>query len=181
MIRLLSFVMAAALGAQTTPVTVQKLTSPQKALRFEVIVPASIDAVWEAFSTPAGLKTWLWSDVRVDLKPGGDWLVLFPGRAGSPPSTGGGTIVSFVPRQRLEVRALAPERFPTVRQQRTTAVFEFERVTSQSTKVTLTQTGWKEGKEWDEAYEYLAAGNAELLAQLFARFTSGPIDWTRIQ
>ena len=26
------------------------------------------------------------------------------------------------------------------------------------TKVTLTQTGWQQGKEWDEAYEYLAMG-----------------------
>jgi len=31
------------------------------------------------------------------------------------------------------------------------------------TKVTLMQTGWKQGKEWDEAYEYLAGGNAQLL------------------
>lgn len=26
----------------------------------------------------------------------------------------------------------------------------------EKTRVTLTQTGWKAGKEWDAAYEYLA-------------------------
>jgi len=36
--------------------------------------------------------------------------------------------------------------------------------------VTLTQTGWKQGKEWDDAYQYLSSGNAQLLAQLHRRF-----------
>jgi uncharacterized protein YndB with AHSA1/START domain len=181
MIRVMALVIAAVLTAQTSPVAVQKLTSPEKALRFEVVAPAPVDAVWTAFSTQAGLQTWLWSDVQVDLKPGGDWLVRFPGRAGSPPSTGGGTIVSFVPGQRLEIRALAPDQFPTVRRERTTALFEFQPITPGSTRVTLTQTGWKTGPEWDAAYEYLAGGNAELLTQLLARFTSGPIDWTKLK
>jgi uncharacterized protein YndB with AHSA1/START domain len=152
MIRLMAFVMAAVLGAQNSPVTVQKLSRPEKALRFEVAVPASIDAVWVAFSTQAGLQTWLWRDAQVDLRPGGDWLVLFPGRGGSAPSAGGGTIVSFVPRQRLELRALAPERFPRCGRNRR-AVFEFQSLTPQSTRVTLTQTGWKTGQEWDDAYD----------------------------
>ena len=38
------------------------------------------------------METWLWKDTRVDLRPGGDWLVLY-----TPTATGGGTIVSFVP------------------------------------------------------------------------------------
>jgi hypothetical protein len=42
------------------PVTVTKIASPQKALRFEVTVPASLDEVWAAFTTPDGLAAWLW-------------------------------------------------------------------------------------------------------------------------
>jgi hypothetical protein len=63
-----------------------------------------------------------------------------------------------------------------VRRERTTAVFDFEPLDGQ-TRVTLTQTGWKQGKEWDEAYDYLAKGNAQLLEQLRYRFVKGPIDW----
>ena len=33
----------------------------------------------------------------------------------------------------------------------------------------LVQTGWKPGKEWDDAYEYLAGG-AQLLGMLHRRF-----------
>jgi uncharacterized protein (TIGR03067 family) len=132
-----------------------------------------VDDVWAAFTTKAGMETWLWKEARVDLRPGGDWLVLF-----SEASTGGGTIVSFEPKRRLVVKALAPGKFPTVRKEGTTATFEFEPYGRASTRVTLIQTGWREGKEWDDAYEYLASGNAQLLMQLWNRFVTGPMDWS---
>ncbi len=173
----LMMILAAAIhvSAQPAPaVKVEKVAAPEKLLRFEVTVPASLDDVWNAFSTRDGAVTWLWSDVRIDMRPGGDWLVLYPGGA-----TGGGTIISFEPKRELVVRALAPEQFPTVRAERTNATFGFEAVTPTSTKVTLVQTGWKSGKEWDDAYEYLAGGNAQLFAALKRRFETGPIDWHR--
>jgi len=153
-------------------VTVTKIDSPEKALKFEVTVPATLDQVWRAFTTKEGAQEWLWRDMSVDLREGGDWIVRFPG------STGGGTIASFEPMRSITIRALAPERFPEVRRERTTAVFTFERVESR-TKVTPQQTVWKKGKEWDDAYDYLAVGNAQLLNQLLARFKNGPIDWNR--
>jgi uncharacterized protein YndB with AHSA1/START domain len=125
-----------------------------------------------AFTTQEGLATWLWRDVRVDLRVGGDWLVLFPGG-----KTGGGTIVALEPKRYVTMKAMAPEQFPTVRETRTNARFEFKAVTPTTTSVTLLQTGWREGREWDEAYEYLAAGNATLLQQLHRRFASGPLTW----
>jgi uncharacterized protein YndB with AHSA1/START domain len=155
------------------PVTVTRVASPERALRFEVIVPGSLDEVWAAFTTNDGLAAWLWRDVRVDARPGGDWLALFPG------STGGGTIVSLAPKQQLVIAALAPDRFPTVRKERTRAAFAFAAVTPDSTKVTLVQTGWKAGDEWDAAYDYLAGGNAELLNQLYQRFVTGPVVWPK--
>ena len=155
------------------PVAVADAAGDGKALVIAVTVPASRAEVWKAFSTQAGLSTWLAPDTTVDLKPGGDWLVHFPGG-----STGGGTIVSFVPEKEIVIAALAPDKFPTVRAQRTRARFEFE-AHGGSTVVRLTQTGWKDGAEWDRAYEYLTAGNAQLLAALYHRFVHGPTDWSK--
>ena len=150
-----------------------------KMLRVEVTVPATRAEVWKAFSTSEGLSTWLAPNAVVDLRPGGDWIVRFPGHsAGVPGSSAGGTIVSFVPLKEIVLSALAPEKFPTVRAQRTTAKFELEDH-GKGTLVRLTQTGWKDGDEWDRAYEYLTAGNAELLATLHKRFVSGPIDFSK--
>ncbi len=153
-------------------VKVTRLDSP-KALKFEVVVPGKIEDVWAAFTTSAGLNTWLWKDCTVDLREGGDWIVHYPGGA-----TGGGTIVSFKPGKQVIIHAMAPEKFPEVRKAGTTAAFDFE-AEGEKTRVTLTQTGWKQGKQWDEAYEYLAGGNAQLLGQLNYRFTKGPIPWEK--
>lgn len=165
----------AVLAVQVPTVSVQQISTPEKALRFEVLVPASLDQVWTAFTTQAGLQSWLWKDARVDLRPGGDWIVQY-----TPTATGGGTIVSLVPRTEVVMRALAPERFPAVRRERTTATFRFE-AAGAATRVTLLQTGWQGGAEWDAAYEYLAKGNAQLLTQLRERFVSGPIDWSKFK
>jgi uncharacterized protein YndB with AHSA1/START domain len=169
-----ALVLAAVMAAPTHaagPVTVTKVTSPAKALRFEVTVPGSLDEVWAAFTTADGLASWLWREVRVEARPGGDWLAIFP------QSTGGGTILSLTPKRQIVISALAPDRFPVVRETRTQATFEFSPTSPSSTKVTLVQTGWKSGAEWDAAYDYLAGGNAELLNQLYQRFATGPIAW----
>jgi uncharacterized protein YndB with AHSA1/START domain len=150
-----------------------KMASADKVLVLEVTVPAPLNAVWEAFTTSTGLSTWLTPGAVVDLKEGGEWTAHFPGG-----STGGGTILSFVPEKELVLSALAPDKFPTVRATRTKARFQFE-ANGDSTVVRLTQTGWKDGEEWVKAYEYLTVGNAQLLATLHHRFVNGPIDWTK--
>ena len=148
-----------------------KTASPPQQFTIEIEVPAPVGEVWHAFSTSEGLSTWLFPNATVDLKPGGDWLVHFPNG-----NTGGGTIVSFVPEKELVIAALAPEKFPTVRAERTRAVFSFE-PRGNATVVRLTQSGWKSGDEWTKADEYLVAGNAQLMATLHKRFVEGPVDW----
>ena len=150
-----------------------KAGTPPRQFAIEVEVPAPVGEVWHAFSTSEGLSTWLFPNATVDLKPGGDWLVHFPSG-----NTGGGTIVSFLPEKELVIAALAPEKFPTVRAERTRAVFTFE-PHGNSTIVRLTQSGWKSGDEWTKAYEYLVAGNAQLMATLHKRFVEGPVDWEK--
>src|SRR5580704_5461867 len=71
-----------------SPVEVIRVSQPDKALKFEVVVAARPADVWQAFTTSAGLDTWLWQDCTADLREGGDWIVHFPGG-----KTGGGTIV----------------------------------------------------------------------------------------
>ena len=163
---------ASAVFAQS-PVKVTKQSTPEKALIFETTIPASRPAVWEAFTTSKGLSTWLTPGAVVDLRKGGEWTAHFPGG-----STGGGTILGFVPEQEITIAAMAPEQFPHVRAERTTARFQFF-AQGPSTIVRLVQTGWKTGEEWDKAYDYLAGGNAQMLETLLRRFMNGPIDWAK--
>lgn len=147
---------------------------PVKRLDFEVIVPASQQEVWTAFTTKEGMESWIAPSARVDLSLGGVWEVGYQGA-----QPGGGTILSYVPIEMLSLHAMAPEAFPTVRKEGTIAVFFFERLGEKQTRVRLAQVGWKQGEEWDKAFDYLSQGNAILLNMLLKRFTKGPTDWKR--
>jgi uncharacterized protein YndB with AHSA1/START domain len=159
-------------AAQESPVRVTKTSVPQKRLDFEVEIPARVDEVWKCFSTRKGMITWITPDAEVDMRPGGAWLAKYPGEL-----PGGGRIVSFEPEQFLTLHAMAPEQFPTVRKEGTTAVFTFDAVDEHRTIVHLSQVGWKSGAEWETAYEHLSRGNAILLTQLRNRFLNGPVNW----
>ena len=157
-----------------SPVKVTKVPEPHKALIFEVTIPAPVKDVWTAFSTSAGLSTWLTPGAVVELRAGGEWTAHFPDG-----KTGGGTILKFVPQREMVISAMAPEWFPTVRAERTTADFHFSAIDARTTRVRMEQTGWKSGPEWDKAYDFLADGNAQLLETLRRRFVSGPLDWAK--
>src|SRR5436853_165064 len=139
MTRALLFLSPAIIALAQSPVTVMKKPAPDKALIFEVTIPAPRTAVWNAFATSDGLSTWLTPGAVVDLRKGGEWTAHYPGG-----KTGGGTIVSFVPEQEIVLAALAPEQFPNVRVERTLARFQFV-ANRQQTLVRLTQTRWKNG------------------------------------
>jgi uncharacterized protein YndB with AHSA1/START domain len=164
---------AAGIAFAQSPVRVVKQAGPEKALIFEVTIPAPRASVWHAFATSEGLSTWLTPGAVVDLRKGGEWTAHFPGGR-----TGGGTILSFVPEQEMIMSAMAPEQFPTVRAERTIARFRFI-AKGESTIVRLEQTGWKTGEEWERAYDYLARGNTQLLEALLRRFVDGPFDWSK--
>ena len=170
---LLGLLLTAAFAASPEKVVANDASSG-KLLILTITIPAPRTEVWKAFATSEGLSTWLTPNAVVDLRRGGEWTAHYPGG-----KTGGGTIISFVPEQEIVISAMAPEQFPTVRSVRTHARFRFES-RGNATIVELEQTGWQQGEEWDKAYEYLFAGNAELLATLHHRFVNGPIDWAKV-
>jgi uncharacterized protein YndB with AHSA1/START domain len=180
LVLVISTMLVAPASAKTTATfdrgAVHVVTSDDpKRIDWDVVVSASLDAVWDAFTTQAGLTSWIAPGATVDLRSGGDWLALFPGAA-----PGGGTIVVYQPKTLLVIRAMAPEKFPTVRRERTLAVFTFSAQSAGATEVHLAQTGWQDGDEWTAAYAYLTNGNAQLLGLLYQRFTKGPIDWSKM-
>ncbi|MFN2634756.1 MAG: SRPBCC domain-containing protein [Thermoanaerobaculia bacterium] len=69
-------------------VKVTETRSPAKRLYFEVVVPATPERVWAAFTTSEGLTTWLAPSAKVRLELGGEWQVSFGSGA---PSGGNGS------------------------------------------------------------------------------------------
>ncbi|MDX1745861.1 MAG: SRPBCC domain-containing protein [Halobacteriales archaeon] len=153
---------------------------PEKRLAWELVVPASVPEVWNAWTTAEGIATWSAPAGHVELRRGGVWEAYFKpdapkGQRGSEDNE----IVNYVPGRMLFIRAGAPVRFPTVRAEKTSFLLTLTPLGDHHTIIHAVQTGWKEGAEWDEAFEHMAQANAVWLDWLHQRFTTGPIDWSR--
>lgn len=179
-ILLLSMTGAAALDAAAADVVLQgavQVTAsdgPGRFAAFELIVPASLDEVWRVLSTSDGLAEWAGPAAFVDLRRDGQWDVYF--KPDAPPGQRGSEnrLIGFVPERLLLIEAGAPPQFPTVKAEKTLAIFEIEPLNATHTRVRMTQTGWKNGAEWDAAFSYLLDANATWLGWLHARFAEDP-------
>jgi hypothetical protein len=72
----------------------------------------------------------------------------------------------------------APPNFPDIRAQRTFVVVRMEPVGDSQTRVTLHHSGWGDGGNWDKTYAYFDRAWGNVLANLKARYETGPVDWT---
>lgn len=151
----------------------------ERRLKWELVVPASVDEVWETWTTADGIASWSAPAGHVELRRGGTWEAHFnPERPKGQRGSDANEIVDFDPGRLLVIRAGAPLKYPTVRAEKTMFYLTLTPVGRHHTLVQAMQTGWKSGPEWAEAFEYLAKANATWLDWLHQRFTSGPIDWT---
>jgi len=128
--------------------------TPRAILR-EATVPIPRAEAWRAWTTEAGLCSFFAETVRVELRPGGPFEILFSedapeGERGAE----GCTVLAFEPERLLAVSWNAPPQFTQVRQQRTQVVLHFEDAGSGAARVRLVNHGYGEGEEWDQVYAY---------------------------
>lgn len=154
------------------------MSGKMKQIYKEMKVAASVSDVWSAFTTPEGIKTFFSPDAKIELKLGGSYEIYFypPENAGNRGSEGC-NVLSFIPERMLSFTWNAPPEFPHVRKERTWVVLEFEDLKNNSVLVKLTHLGWKEGKEWNEVYNYFDRAWGVVLTRLRKRFEEGPTKW----
>jgi len=148
-----------------------------KILRKEAITSNPISDVWTLWTTNDGITSFLAPKANIRLEVQGPYEIFFDPEA---PlgfrGTEGCKVIGFDPMKTLSVEWKAPPQFPNVRRQKTCVDIYFERVEA-LTKVRVAHSGWQEGEEWDEAYEFFDHAWDLDLARMQQRFSSGPIDW----
>lgn len=151
----------------------------ERAIAKEVVVDATLEQAWDAWTTREGITSFFAPDARIEPRVGGAFQVYFDPTA--EPGLQGADDMRFMalqPKKMISFDWNAPPSLPEVRKQRSFVVVRFEPVNERQTRVLLHHTGWGEGGEWDKAYEYFDRAWDHVLANLKQRFESGPKDWT---
>ena len=150
-----------------------------RVLRAEVVVPAPVRDVWDAWTTAEGIRTFFAPDGRVDLRVDGTYDVWFNPQGG-PDQRGaeGMRILDVDPEKRFVFTWNAPPSIASIRGRRTVVAIDFAPAGENATRLRFTHLGWGEGPDWDKAYAYFdQAWGGFVLPSLVRRFEQGPIDW----
>lgn len=155
-------------------------SAEERRIAKEVLVHAPIEAVFAAWSTSEGVRSFFAPDADIDARPGGAFHVYFdplaqPGLKGADDervlAVQAPTMISFTWN--------APPHLAEARGQHTAVIVRLRPEPNDLTRVTLTHIGWGEGGQWDQAYAYFDKAWGNVLANLRKRFDENkPVDWT---
>jgi uncharacterized protein YndB with AHSA1/START domain len=139
----------------------------------EGIVEAPLDAVWAAWTTSEGLRSWMAPHAEIDLRVGGRMRANYnaQGTLGDP-QTIENTVLSFEPKRMLSIKvAKAPAGFPFPNAiQRMWSIVYVEAVAPGRTRVREVSLGFDAGEESQKMRAFFNQGNATTLKQLQRHF-----------
>jgi len=135
----------------------------------EGVVPASLGKTWTAWTTSAGLRSWLAPHAEIDFRIGGKMRANYDAAASlDDPRTIENMILSYDPHRMLSIQvAKAPNDFPFPK-----AVYDmwtvvyFEEVAPEQTHVRIVAHGFTDDEESQRMRAFFARGNAATLKQM---------------
>ena len=151
----------------------------ERSIDKEIVVAAPIQAVWQSWTTKAGIESFFAPEAEIDARVGGAFHIHI--NPFGEPGMKGADDMRFMALQQPTMLSFdwnAPPSLPEIRKQRTFVVVRLADVDGRSTRVSLHHTGWGDGGEWDKAYAYFDRAWGNVLANLKKRHDSGPVDWT---
>ena len=169
---LASFACAAALA--TSPAH-----AVERSIDKEIVVAAPIQAVWQSWTTKAGIESFFAPEAEIDAKVGGAFHIHI--NPFGEPGMKGADDMRFMALQAPTMLSFdwnAPPSLPAIRTQRTFVVVRLADVDGKSTRVSLHHTGWGTGGDWDKTFAYFDRAWSNVLASLKKRHETGPVDWT---
>lgn len=145
----------------------------ERTIRVEKIIPASIDDVWNCWTTSEGAASFAPSKANIELRVGGpfEWYFAPDAPEGSRGSEGC-KVLSFVPKKMLSFTWNAPPKIPNLRNSgaRTNVVVLFDELAPNRVKVTISQIISEEGPDWDTYYEYFNNAWQRVLTALYEKY-----------
>lgn len=136
---------------------------------YETEIDADIDAVWNAFTTSDGLRTWMAPLVEIELAVGGKMKSNYnaKGKIGDE-TTIENTILSFDPKRMLSLKATGfPKGFPFEDAAKATwSVFYFTELPSSRTRISVVGLGYTDDEQSKKMRSFFATANKQSLDKL---------------
>ena len=143
----------------------------------EGLVNAPLDQVWAAYTTKAGLESWMVAHAEIDLKIGGKLKTQYdPAGTTDDDKSIENTILSYEPMRMVSLKvSRAPQGFPfpTAITNMWTVVY-FEAKGEKATWVREVSMGFGKDEESQKMREFFKRGNAITLEELQKRFAAKP-------
>lgn len=154
----------------------------ERVLRQEIVVPATLEEVWQVVSTSDGIRTWVAPTADIEMKTGGHWYTNYtPGSKIGDPGTIYNSTLSYIPMKMISMKiGIKPPIFPAGPSEAGTlfAVLTLDDLGNRQVRVSEHMVGFGAGADWDKVYTFFQTGNAYTLGQLLKRFQVGPRKWS---
>ncbi len=122
-----------------------------------IIIKESVKQLWWRWTTHEGLITFFGPENSIELKENGQFEIYFLmenpyGLRGSE----GCRILKYAPEKMLSFSWNAPPQFKEIREggYKTTVVLKFKYLDDTHTEIELNHSGWLEGEQWVNVYDY---------------------------
>lgn len=155
------------------------MTSSSKIIRKESVTTATLEDAWKAWTAAEGVTSFFVPKAIIEPVVGGRYELFSSLKAPKGfQGTEGCGILALEPLKHLAFEFIAPPQFPNVRRLRTRVDLEFGQVAKGGVlKLDLVHSGFLEGEEWDEFFEFSNWNWDLVLGRFQYRFSTGPVDW----
>jgi uncharacterized protein YndB with AHSA1/START domain len=155
------------------------MISASNVIRKETITTATLENAWKAWTTVEGVTSFFIPKANIEPVVGGRYELFSSLKAPKGfQGTEGCKVLAIEPLKHLAFEFIAPPQFPNVRRLRTRVDVTFGEVAKGGVvKLDLTHSGFLEGEEWDEYFEFSDWNWDLVLGRFQYRFSVGPIDW----
>ena len=127
----------------------------ERAIDKEVVVNATLDQAWDAWTTREGIVGFFAPDAKIEPRVGGAFHIhMDPGAPAGAKGADDMRFLALQPKKMISFDWNAPPHLAEARAQRTFVVVRFVPLTDKTTRVSLHHTGWGDGGQWDQAYAY---------------------------
>ena len=153
-----------------------------RVLQHVVVIPATLQQAWDAFTTTEGAAAWVAPVVKLDFRLGGIWEASYrPDAKIGDPGNIKNRFVSFRPPHMVSIQvAETPPGLAHAERlkQDIVTVIEFKELGPKQVEVTESMSGFMQGDAAHDAiYDFFRKGNVMSLTALRKRFVDGPIDF----